>query len=51
MSENEPKSYDDQLNRWLDEDSGREADQGPDMPKAMYPQVAERLLSMGCSRI
>lgn len=47
MSENEPKSYDDQLNRWLDEDSGREADQGPDMPKAMYPQVAEAIVVHG----
>ena len=47
MSENEPKSFDDQLNRWLDEDSGPEADQGPAMPKAMYPQVAEAVVVHG----
>ncbi len=47
MSENEPKSFDDQLNRWLDEDSGPEADQGPAMPKAMYPQVAETVVVHG----
>ena len=47
MSENEPRSFDDRLDRWLDEDSGPESDQGPAMPEAMYPQVAEAVVVHG----
>ena len=47
MGENEPKSFDDQLNGWFDEDSGPESDQIPTIPVTMYPEVAEAVVVHG----